>query len=127
MRVLAQDACDSHESQSEPLQTKNGHYATEHPNIFRALLSSSLPAEEKKPNRIAQEGFEAITAGSATASRVMVFAAYHILANARVLERLRAELKQAMPDPREIPEVKTLESLPYLVRSNGNLDQLHSV
>lgn len=117
MRVLAKEVYHSHDWRSAPRQTKSNHYATEHPNIFRALLSSNLPDEEKEPNRIAQEGFETLTAGSATASRIMVFAAYHVMANPHVLERLREELKVAIPDPHEIPDVKILEALPYLVRA----------
>ena len=39
---------------------------------------------------------------------------YHIMANPRVLETLREELIEAIPDPDVMPSIATLQNLPYL-------------
>ena len=90
--------------------------ATKRHNIFRTILQSSLPPQEKAPKRLAQEGFVAIAAGGETCGRMMSNALYYILANKdRVMPMLTQELMEAMPTPNVQPELKTLEQLPYLV------------
>jgi cytochrome P450 len=39
---------------------------------------------------------------------------YFVLANPRILEKLAAELSEAMPDPASSPSIQAFESLPYL-------------
>ena len=39
---------------------------------------------------------------------------YHLLADPALLDRLRAELVDAMPDPHTQPRMEKLEALPYL-------------
>lgn len=39
---------------------------------------------------------------------------YHVLTNPEIFEKLRQEVKQAVPDPRHLPHWATLEKLPYL-------------
>ena len=86
------------------------------PTVFQTILSSSLPLREKERDRMAQEGFIIIVAGSDTISRVFTAATYHTLANEMVLVRLREELRTAIPDPNKDVELKAVESLPWLVR-----------
>ena len=85
-------------------------------NIFRSILSSSLSSKEKKRDRIAQEGFVIIAAGGETTARVLATATFHLLANQdSALARLKDELAIAMEDPNTIPDMRTLEKLPWLV------------
>jgi cytochrome P450 len=39
---------------------------------------------------------------------------FHVLSNPQVLQKLRAELEGAMPNPSETPTLASLEQLPYL-------------
>ncbi|RAK99752.1 cytochrome P450 [Aspergillus ibericus CBS 121593] len=82
--------------------------------LFHALTASSLPEDEKRPTRMAHEGFEILLAGSDTTARTMGIAAYHVMANAPIKQRLLEELKTVMPDPEDTVELKVLESLPFL-------------
>ena len=88
---------------------------TKVPTIFENILSSSLPPEEKEEERLAQEGFVNIVAGSETTSRILSLATFHILDNAWVLERLKEELSTAVPEARSEPSLETVEKLPWLV------------
>ena len=85
-------------------------------NIFHTILKSSLPTSEKTSKRLGQEGFVAIAAGGETCGRMMTSAVYYIVANrARVMPPLMAELKRVMSTPDVVPELRSLEQLPYLV------------
>ena len=86
------------------------------PTVFQSILSSPLPPEEKRRDRMAQEGFIIIVAGSDTISRILTAATYHLLANEDAHFRLKGELEQAMPNPSMQIDVKSLEKLPWLVR-----------
>ena len=39
---------------------------------------------------------------------------FHLLSNPAILSKLRAELKQALPDVNALPSIKDMEQLPYL-------------
>lgn len=39
---------------------------------------------------------------------------FHLLSNPAILSKLRAELKQALPDANASPSIKDMEQLPYL-------------
>ena len=93
-------------------RAKGGYYT-----LFHALLASDLPEDEKRPKRMAHEGFEILLAGSDTTARTMGIAVYHLLANKEIALRLRAELETVMPNPQDIVELRTLEALPWLVSS----------
>lgn len=84
-------------------------------NLFHALLASNLPEEEKRPTRMAHEGFEVLLAGNDTTARTMGIAVYHLLANKHIALRLREELETVMPNPQDVIELRTLEGLPWLV------------
>ncbi|KAI9719177.1 MAG: hypothetical protein M1828_006270 [Chrysothrix sp. TS-e1954] len=85
-----------------------------HISLFHALLDSNLPDDEKRPRRMAHEGFEILLAGSDTTARTMGIAVYHLLANRSVAARLREELLTVMPNPDDFVELRTLEALPWL-------------
>lgn len=82
--------------------------------LYHSLLSSSMPESEKRPQRMAHEGFEILLAGSDTTARTMGIAAYHLMANPHCQERLLEQLKTVMPNPHSPVALKDLESLPYL-------------
>ena len=84
-------------------------------NLYHALLGSNLPEDEKRPERMAHEGFEILLAGSDTTARTMGIAVYHLIANPPIAQRLREELKTVMPRPQDIVEFKILHELPWLV------------
>ena len=84
-------------------------------NILHHILESNLPAEEKMTRRMGEEAFTVIAAGGETVARTLTTAAYHLVANPSMLQKLRAELREVQPDPREHTELQQLEQLPYLV------------
>ena len=122
MRQSAQFALDE---VSSPLGDKipdfentgeSGLPAKERHNIFRTILQSSLPPEEKSSERLGQEGFVAIAAGGETCARMLSNGLYFIYVNKdRVLPTLLQELMEVMPAPDVQPDLKALEQLPYLV------------
>ncbi|KAL8966025.1 MAG: hypothetical protein Q9183_003559 [Haloplaca sp. 2 TL-2023] len=84
------------------------------PPLFKAIQNSPLPLHEKSVQRLAEEGFVIISAGSETTSRALSITMFHILSNARVLDRLREEIQTVMPDVARLPSAKSLEQLQYL-------------
>ncbi|KAH8688960.1 cytochrome P450 [Talaromyces proteolyticus] len=98
------------ETLQQPKVTSNKQRET----IFDALLDPSLPPSEKTVERLTEEGFILLGAGSETTANTMALAAYHLTKNKLVLEKLRAELKQVMPSPKSSPCWSDLEQLPYL-------------
>ena len=56
-------------------------------------------------------------AGTDTTSHTLVTAIWHLLdGSPHMVQRLKDELKEAIPDKEKIPDWATLEKLPYLVR-----------
>ena len=86
-------------------------------SIFESILrNESLPDSEKSRDRIAQEGFEAMSGGGETTSRVLAAALFFVLAGENSeLSRLRAELATVFKNPSSRPSWSVLEKLPYLV------------
>ena len=82
--------------------------------IFHAMINGGLPAEEKTLPRLVDEGQTMIAAGQETSSFFLKTTTYHILANQEICSELKAELKQAIPNPASIPPLAQLEQLPYL-------------
>ena len=74
----------------------------------------NLPPQEKSLARLADECSILLIAGSETPAKALAIIYYHLMANPSKLLRLRAELKAAMRDFRQIPSQAILEKLPYL-------------
>jgi cytochrome P450 len=85
-----------------------------HPTVFKGLLDSDLPAEEKAIDRLFQDGFTLITAGMETTSYTLELATFHVLDNSSIFQKLHNELLLAIPNPTNIPAQTELEKLPYL-------------
>ena len=83
--------------------------------IFHELLDSNLPSSEKTLDRLADEGEILIGAGSESTSMTLSHISFYLLQNRTVLERLRAELREALPNPKTNIPWSKLEQLPYLV------------
>jgi cytochrome P450 len=64
---------------------------------------------------MAQEAFSILSASGDTIARTTTAAMYHLHTNPHTLNRLKEELKYAMPDPYGPIDMITLENLPWLV------------
>ncbi|KAJ9602459.1 hypothetical protein H2200_013002 [Cladophialophora chaetospira] len=82
--------------------------------IFRELIKSDLPAEDKTLTRLADEAQMVLGAGGETTAQSLVRTFYHLLQNPKAVKKLRDELNIAMPEPNKIPPLATLQNLPYL-------------
>ena len=88
---------------------------SEHPpTIFEDLLRSKLPDSEKAPERIAQESMTVVIAGTHGTAFAIATGIYYLLASPSTLQRLKTELKEAIPDPTQSPSWKEMEKLPFL-------------
>ena len=112
MRVEVTKMVESRQNRpsEKPIDLKN-----EHKNIFEELIDSRLPPEEKTIDRLNEEGFALILAGGDTSSQTLSLISYRLLNNPEILERLKAELSKAIPDPNTPPKWAELEKLPFLV------------
>lgn len=88
--------------------------STRNITLFQAILNSSLPTPEKQAERIAQEGYSFIIAGSETTSHVISNATFYILANPSILHRLKNEINTSLSPNTTHPAIQQLEQLPYL-------------
>lgn len=85
--------------------------------IFHELLDSNLPSQEKSLDRLADEGEILIGAGSETTAMTLSHISFYLLQNRTLLEKLRAELREELPNPKTNLPWSKLEQLPYLVRN----------
>lgn len=83
--------------------------------IFHTLLDSNLPDEEKSLERLWQEAFLIVAAGSDTTGNAMTTTTFHLLKNPDMLAKLRKELEAAIPNRFQPVKLSTVEKLPYLV------------
>lgn len=86
----------------------------EHPTIFYEIIHSDLPPSEKTPKRLEGEAAAVLGAGAVTTAWTLTVAMYHLTVNPEKMERLRAEIKEIMPDPNRPAKLQQLERLPYL-------------
>lgn len=91
-----------------------GHKDVSHLTVFKELLDSDLPPEEKSVDRLFQDGFTLITAGMETTSYTLQIATLYVLYNQSIHQKLVKELLLAIPASANIPPLAELEKLPYL-------------
>lgn len=84
-----------------------------YPTFFHEVLSSSLPAEEKSAERLAQEIQVVIGAGGETVAKALSWITYYLLENPQTLKKLKEELQEM--DPNQDASLGALEGMPYLV------------
>lgn len=82
--------------------------------IFEDILQSKLPAEEKAPERIAQDSMTVVVAGTHGTAFALATAIYYLLASPAILDQLKRELAAASPDDGRPLSWKEAEQLPYL-------------
>ena len=90
------------------------HMVVAHKTVLSSLLASDLPPEELSVTRLRHEAEGLVGAGIDTTKSALSLASFHILDNPEILRRLREELMNAIPDPRNPPPLAELERLPYL-------------
>jgi len=84
------------------------------PTIFEDLLESRLPEEEKCPERIAQESMTVVVAGTHGTAFAIATGIYYLLASPTTLQKLKTELREALPSPEQRYSWKDIDKLPYL-------------
>lgn len=103
-----------HERGTENVHSKSSQSTSSHPTIFNELLRSKLPPPEKSVRRLSSEAQQMIGAGVETVAWALTTTVFYLVSNPACLEKLRAELITAIPDPASLPTSTTLERLPYL-------------
>ncbi|KAJ0426891.1 cytochrome P450 [Aspergillus carlsbadensis] len=83
-------------------------------NLINALVSDTLPDHMRTPERLMNEGFALVSAGTETTARSLAIASWHIYSRKEIRHKLREELKTIMPTPDSRPTWNQLEKLPYL-------------
>ena len=96
------------------LNSPKDQYDAQQRTIFHEIIDSKLPNSEKGVDRLAREGITIVGAGTITTAWTLAVAVYYILADPKILKKLRSELQTAIPDPSETPLLSTLDQLPYL-------------
>jgi cytochrome P450 len=84
------------------------------PTLFHELLQNDVPASEKSVSRLVQEAQIVVSAGTETTAWCLSVITFHLLSNPAILQKLRTELEQAIPDPDNMVPLEKLEQLPYL-------------
>ncbi|KAK1976428.1 oxoglutarate/iron-dependent oxygenase [Colletotrichum cereale] len=82
--------------------------------IFHELLTGDLPEQEKRLERLWQEGQIVIGAGTETTAWALSAMLFYVLNNSSILQKLQAELNLAIPDAHERVSWSRLEQLPFL-------------
>ncbi|KAI9875070.1 MAG: hypothetical protein M1830_008971 [Pleopsidium flavum] len=100
------------------VQTKNtpddDYNSKASPTVFYDMFNADVPAEEKTIDRLTEEGILFVVAGNETTGNALSIMAFHLLDNPTILQTLKKELIDAMPDPKIPATWQELEKLPYL-------------
>lgn len=92
----------------------NKYKDASHQTIFHEILNSDLPPTEKSPSRLWQDAQVTVIAGTLTTASALSYTLFSLLSQPSLLRRLRSELETAIPNPKRIPQLATLEQLPFL-------------
>ncbi|KAL2074104.1 hypothetical protein VTL71DRAFT_7882 [Oculimacula yallundae] len=84
------------------------------PSIFPALLAPPPGIPAPSVEEIKDEALSVLAAAADTTGNAMTVAAYNVVSNPEIYERLCAELKAAFPNADDTLDYATLEKLPYL-------------
>ena len=86
------------------------------PTIFDTALNPDREKGYIKPtiDELSADGLLLLQAGTDTTAHVLTMAAYNVLREPKILRKLQAELRQAMPTKNSWVEYAELEKLPYL-------------
>ena len=90
-------------------------FRRKYPSLFHWIVNSDMPKSELADERLANEAQVMLSAGSTSTARTLTHITYHVLANPRVRERLREEVRETMVGwPEKVPSWVELEGLEYL-------------
>lgn len=87
-------------------------------SIFQALLSSNKKIENyvvPTVDQLKDEAYSILAAAADTTGNAMTVAAYHVVNDPAIYERLTKELESEFPNADDILDYVSLEKLPYLV------------
>ncbi|CAG8158787.1 unnamed protein product [Penicillium olsonii] len=97
------------------LQRKNmENFSKDRSNVFDALTSSDIPAQERTLDRLEDESALLLGAGTETTARAIAVSMFYLIENRDILEKLRLELKTVLETPQSRASWSDLEKLPYL-------------
>ncbi|OKP12635.1 Trichodiene oxygenase [Penicillium subrubescens] len=82
--------------------------------IFDALVSPSVPPQEKTLDRLEDESALLLGAGTETTARAIAVSMFHLMNNKEMSLKLREELKTVLKNPQSKASWTDLEKLPYL-------------
>lgn len=91
------------------------------PTFFHDVLNSNLPAEDKAPERLAQEVQVVIGAGTETVAKMLTWTMYYLLEKPEKIQKLREELDRL--DPTNTATLLEFEQMPYLVSASFKCEQ----
>jgi len=106
------------------IKVEPGTKSKEKESIFTTLRDSDdLPTEEKSVERMTDEAFILIAAGTETTAKTLTETMFHILNTPGVLQKLTEELDAEITSRDDVPTWTRLEKLPYLVISFDKLNK----
>ncbi|KAF7172649.1 hypothetical protein CNMCM5623_004799 [Aspergillus felis] len=84
--------------------------------VFHQLLRPDDTEGYKVPTveQLSEDAYILIAAAADTTGNALTIAAYNVVSNPEIYERLTAELREKIPDPEAKMDLVTLEKLPYL-------------
>lgn len=87
------------------------------PTVFDTILNPDPSKRQFTPpeRALAGDAFLFFGAGTDTTANILAWGTYEILRKPQIADKLRAELRQAIPNKDDIASWATLEPLPYLV------------
>lgn len=84
-------------------------------SVIESLAGPRMPVHLQGVDRLANEGFALLLAGSETTARALSVGIFALLSDDKMRSKLREELRTVMPTPESCPTWNQLEQLPYLV------------
>lgn len=86
------------------------------PVVLNSIYHSDLPPAEKSHQRLTQDAFALVSAGSETTSLTLTTTTFHLLSNPNLLTKLQNELREYFPTYKSNDTIsyRALEKLPYL-------------
>ena len=82
--------------------------------VLNDLIDSDLPPQDKTLRRLTDEAQMMLGAGGETTAASLNRLFYHLLTNPPIVQRLRSELRTALPEAGTMPTLAELQGLPYL-------------
>ena len=93
--------------------------------IFPEIMNNEkLPAAERMLPRLTDDAKLLMVAGTDAPSQVLAITMFHILHDQSVYRKCQGELEDNIPNPQDIPPLRVLERLPYLVSSKSTRPSL---